>query len=57
MLVGAFLLLGASILGTVDDFPDWPVVALYFVGYIFLSYGFFTAMNARRGSSTPRDRG
>lgn len=57
MLAGAVILLAASILGTIDDFPQWPAVGLYFGGYVLLAYGFFTAMSARRGGSTPRDRG
>lgn len=57
MLIGAFVLLAAAILQTVDGFPRWAVVAIYFPGYILLAYGFFTALSARRGGSTPRDRG
>jgi threonine/homoserine/homoserine lactone efflux protein len=57
MLIGALILLGAAVLGTVDDAPRWLYAGLYFVGYVLLAYGFFTAMSARRGGPTPRDRG
>ena len=58
MLVGALILLGAAILDTVaEDLPGWVRVGIFFTGYVFLSYGFFTALNARRGGPTPRDRG
>ena len=58
MLAGAFVLLGVSILdAALDDVPRWLYVGMFFSGYVLLSYGFFTAMNARRGGSTPRDRG
>lgn len=57
MLVGALILLAAAILQTVDDLPRWIGVVLYFGGYVLLAYGFFSALNARKGGSTPRDRG
>jgi hypothetical protein len=57
MLIGALILLVASILETSDDVPRWLSVGLYFGGYVLLAYGFFTAMSARRGGSSPRDRG
>ncbi len=58
MLIGAFILLGAAILETFEDVPRALKVGLFFVGYVFLAYGFFTAMNARKGGgTTPRDRG
>ena len=58
MLIGAFVLLAAAILDTAaEDVPRWLRVGIFFVGYVFLSYGFFTALSARRGGSTPRDRG
>lgn len=57
MLIGAFVLLAAALLQTADDAPGWLMKGLYFVGYVLLAYGFFTAMNARRGGPTPRDRG
>jgi hypothetical protein len=58
MLIGALILLAGAILDTaVEDLPGWVRLTIFFVGYIFLSYGFFTALSARRGGSTPRDRG
>lgn len=57
MLVGALILLAAALLQTADDFPGWILRGLYFGGYVLLAYGFFTAMSARRGGPTPRDRG
>lgn len=57
MLVGAVILLGAAILGTMDDVPRGLVVGIYFVGYVLLAYGFFSALSARRGGPTPRGRG
>ena len=58
MLVGALILLGAAILDTAaEDVPSWLRVGIFFVGYVFLAYGFFTALSARNRGSTPRDRG
>ena len=57
MLAGALILLAASILGTMDGVPRWAAVGLYFGGYVLLAYGFFSALSARRGGPTPRDRG
>lgn len=58
MLVGALVLLVSAILdAALDEIPRPLYVGLFFVGYVFLSYGFFSAMSARRGGSTPRDRG
>lgn len=59
MLIGAVVMLVASIVqAAADDFPAWVLTALFWGGYVFLSYGFFTALSARRrGGSTPRDRG
>lgn len=57
MLVGAVILLAASILQTMDDLPQWVGVGLYFGGYVLLAYGFFSALSARKGGPTPRDRG
>lgn len=58
MLIGALILLGAAILDTAaDEVPTWLRVGIFFVGYVFLAYGFFTALNARSGRATPRDRG
>lgn len=58
MLIGALILLAAAILDTaVEDLPGWARLTTFFVGYVFLSYGFFTALSARRSGSTPRDRG
>ena len=58
MFVGALILLGAAILDVVaDDVPRPLRVGIFFVGYVLLAYGFFTALSARRGGPTPRDRG
>lgn len=57
MLIGAFVLLAAAILQTVDGFPQWAVAVVYFPGYLLLAHGFFSALSARRGGPTPRDRG
>lgn len=57
MLAGAVILLAASILGTMEDVPQWASTALYFGGYVLLAYGFFSALSARKGGPTPRDRG
>ena len=58
MLVGALILLAVAILeAAADDVPRPLRVGMYFVGYVLLAYGFFSAMSARRGGSTPPDRG
>ena len=58
MLIGALILLGAAILDTAaEDLPGWVRVVVFFVGYVFLAYGFFSALSARRDGSTPRGRG
>jgi hypothetical protein len=52
MLVGALILLAASIADTaVDDFPRPIYVVAFFAGYVLLAYGFFLAMSARRGGT------
>lgn len=49
MLVGALILLAASIgEAAIEDLPRAIYVIVFFTGYIFLSYGFFLAMSARR---------
>lgn len=49
MLVGALILLAASIGdAAIEDLPRAIYVIVFFTGYIFLSYGFFLAMSARR---------
>lgn len=49
MLVGALILLVAAIAdAALDDLPRPVYVVVFFVGYVFLAYGFFLAMNARR---------
>jgi hypothetical protein len=49
MFVGALILLASAIAdAALDDFPRAVYVPVFFVGYIFLAYGFFLAMNARR---------
>ena len=58
MLVGAIVLLLSAILdAAADDMPRWLYFGIFFVGYVFLAYGFFTALSARKKGSTPRDRG
>ena len=58
MLIGALILLGAAILDTAaKDLPGWIGIVVFFVGYVFLAYGFFTALSARRDGPTPRGRG
>lgn len=62
MLLGALILLGAAIADAALDLPRAFYFAVFFVGYVFLSYGFFLAMNAKRDQAnkrgaTPRDRG
>jgi hypothetical protein len=58
MLIGAVILLGVAILEAKDALPHWALVAIYFTGYVFLAYGFFSALSARRkDGATPRGRG
>ncbi|HEX2294370.1 MAG TPA: hypothetical protein VHN37_03585 [Actinomycetota bacterium] len=59
MLIGALVLLVVAVLDTALDehLPRWVYVGTYAVGYVLLAYGFFTALNARSGRSSPRDRG
>ena len=58
MLVGAVVLLVSAILdAAAEDMPRWLYVGIFFVGYVFLAYGFFTALSVRRKGSSPRDRG
>lgn len=59
MLIGAVILLGVAILeAAADDVPRWLRLGIYFVGYVLLAYGFFSALSARRGGgATPRGRG
>ena len=53
MLAGALILLAASIGdAAIEDLPRWVYVVVFFTGYIFLSYGFFLAMSARRSAQT-----
>ena len=48
MLVGAFIVLGAAILdAALDDLPRPLYFLLFGAGYVFLAYGFFTALGAR----------
>lgn len=57
MLVGAIVLLISAIVDATVDLPRWLYYAIFFAGYVFLAYGFFTALSARRKGPTPRDRG
>ncbi|MDQ3952744.1 MAG: hypothetical protein M3279_07265 [Actinomycetota bacterium] len=48
MLVGALILLGSAILdAAVDDLARPLYFVLFGAGYVFLAYGFFTALGAR----------
>ncbi len=57
MLIGAVILLASAILDAAVEPPRWLYVSIFFVGYVFLSYGFFLALGARKKGSTPRGRG
>ena len=59
MLIGALILLGAAILDAAldDALPRWLYAGVFFVGYVLLAYGFFTALSARNKGPTPRGRG
>lgn len=65
MLVGAFILLAAAVVDAMGELPRPVYLVVFFVGYVFLAYGFFLAMNARREQAnrekdrgvSPRDRG
>ncbi len=48
MLLGALILLAAAIADAAAEIPRPLYVVVFFVGYVFLAYGFFLAMNARR---------
>lgn len=48
MMVGALILLAAAIFDASLDPPRAIYYVTFFAGYIFLAYGFFLAMNARR---------
>lgn len=53
MLVGAVVLLISAILdASVDGLPRPVYIGIFFVGYVFLAYGFFLALGARRGGPT-----
>ena len=55
MLVGAFVLLISAILdASVKDVPRPIYTGIFFVGYVFLAYGFFLALGARRGGPTKK---
>lgn len=48
MLVGALILLGGAILDAVVDDLARPIYYVLFgTGYVFLAYGFFSALKAR----------
>lgn len=48
MLIGAVILLGGAILdASVDDLARPLYFVVFFTGYVFLAYGFFTALGAR----------
>ena len=48
MFAGALILLLAAIAdAVVHDMPRPVYFVVFFVGYVFLAYGFFLAMNAR----------
>lgn len=52
MFAGALILLAAAIAdAALDDLPRAIYIPVFFVGYIFLAYGFFLAMNARRDAA------
>ena len=56
MLAGAVILLVASIGdAAIEDLPRVLYVVMFFTGYVFLSYGFFLAMNARRDARDKKD--
>lgn len=49
MFAGALILLASAIAdAALDDLPRAIYIPVFFVGYVFLAYGFFLAMNARR---------
>ncbi|HEX2057067.1 MAG TPA: hypothetical protein VHI71_01750 [Actinomycetota bacterium] len=55
MLVGALILLVAAILdAAMDELPRPLYFVLFGVGYVFLAYGFFTALGARREGSNKK---
>jgi hypothetical protein len=56
MLAGAVVLLLASIAdAAIEDFPRVIYLIVFFTGYVFLSYGFFLAMSARRNPPAKKD--
>jgi hypothetical protein len=54
-MVGALILLASAILeAAVDGLPRAIYYVIFFAGYVFLAYGFFTAMNARKGGTNKK---
>jgi hypothetical protein len=47
MMIGALILLAAAILDATVELARPVYVVIFFAGYIFLAYGFFTALGAR----------
>ena len=56
MMIGALILLAAAILDATVELARPVYVVIFFAGYIFLAWGFFTALGARRDQASNKKK-